>query len=250
MGEVARKRKSRKSYERPKRYRFVVARDSDSEDEKTGSSEDHIESSTYQRNSPENEAPLEKEDVLSEFDDWGSTKSEGEESDEGGSSDSEDSDCDSDSWYSFDSQVSDSDSDFYEEEEKFETALYTNPIEDLKGGLKLWSLRNNISLKARSELLLLLKNWFTRFNSILNIGKWLDSFPKDARTLMKTNTANYDIRPVLSQHNTPGEFVYIGLEKNLKRQVKEVYFPDHKIELSVGADGFPLFRSSSTGFWV
>lgn len=170
--------------------------------------------------------------------------SEDDEEDESG-----DSDSDSD-YYSYDSDSGSSDSSDSETEisdsEKYDLE---NPIENLKSRIRYWSIRNGITLKALSQLLVLLLAWLNAFCPVLHLGNYLRTFPVDARTLLGTNRCQVNIRPMLNQRGVEGEFAYFGLETTLQRLIKEKYFPVPKILLDISVDGIPLFKSSSINFW-
>jgi len=69
--------------------------------------------------------------------------------------------------------------------------VHQNPVEDLKSKLRQWSLRNSITFKALSQLLVLIGAWLRIHCGFL--AAWLPQFPKDAR-LLQTNAQNVNIR--------------------------------------------------------
>jgi len=87
----------------------------------------------------------------------------------------------SNDYYSIDSGSAKSSTDnSSDENEGINIVRSKNPIEDLKENLHQWSVNNNITSKALSQLLFLLWSWLCRFCICL---EWLNFFPKDARTL-------------------------------------------------------------------
>lgn len=77
----------------------------------------------------------------------------------------------------------------------------------------------------------------------------LPNLPKSTRTFLKCNIKNYDIIPMAVNNNSMGEFVYIGLENQLKVQVKEEFQDSNVLELIVNIDGMSPFKSSSVSIW-
>lgn len=93
-----------------------------------------------------------------------------------------------------------------------------------------WSLRNNITHKALTELL----TWFKTQPDLTNL-------PKDARTLLNTpSNLQYE-----SMGN--GDFYYFGITTNLKK-IGEMYKLT-ELFLDFGVDGLPLHKSTNLSFW-
>lgn len=113
--------------------------------------------------------------------------------------------------------------------------------------LRGWALSHNITHVALKELLSLL-------SSSLKL-----TVPLDPRTLLETP------RVVETDFISGGEFVYFGIEKNLKRSISNIAhlvqpkstifskfyhdFGENLVTISVGVDGIPLSRSTRSQFW-
>lgn len=93
-----------------------------------------------------------------------------------------------------------------------------------------WSLRNNITHTALSELL----TWFSTKPDVTNL-------PKDARTLLKTpKKLNYQVLG-------SGQFYYFSIKNKLLNIVEKCDI-SHFI-LDFGIDGLPLHKSTKFSFW-
>jgi len=99
--------------------------------------------------------------------------------------------------------------------------------------LRKWAVDYNIHQHAVNGLLSMLKQ-----------HKCFKSFPKDSRTLMQNitkNTSNY-------YSINPGLYYHFGVENGIKLNVDRC-LDSYNIELVIGIDGLPLFKSSSDQFW-
>lgn len=104
---------------------------------------------------------------------------------------------------------------------------------DLSGCLRDWAIHFGISLIALSALL-----------SILKVHH--PSLPKDARTLLQTET-RHSIVPLES-----GSFHYFGIQKmfnHLFQKLTSVVRNYHNFRLQLNIDGLPIFKSSGLQFW-
>ena len=77
-------------------------------------------------------------------------------------------------------------------------------------------MKNNITFKALSELLVIIYSWLQQF---FILAKWLPIFPSDARTLLGTNKRKHDVKSMQCQNGKIGEFVF-GVSNNLRERVK------------------------------
>lgn len=96
-------------------------------------------------------------------------------------------------YYSYDSS---SESDFSSDEEdaNIEVFVSANPIDELKERLRMWSIQHKVTLRALSNLLLILQAWFQTYSHFfISLFKFFHLFPKDARTLLETNRAKYKV---------------------------------------------------------
>ncbi|XP_058631559.1 uncharacterized protein LOC131540562 [Onychostoma macrolepis] len=104
---------------------------------------------------------------------------------------------------------------------------------DLAGCLRDWATHFRISLIALSALL-----------SILKVHH--PSLPKDARTLLKTQTQH----SVVSLAS--GSFHYFGIQKmfsHIFQKLTSVVRNHHSFKLQLNMDGLPIFKSSGVQFW-
>jgi hypothetical protein len=135
----------------------------------------------------------------------------------------------------------------------FENGIVNNLTVDLlprvgllefKDRLAAWSLRNNVTLVATSELLKIVRD---EFNVAL---------PNDARSLLKTS------RKLKSVAIGDGSFYYFGAAENIimrirsgLRRVDSLLLRkfssehEHFVSVSVGIDGLPISRSNNKQFW-
>ena len=67
--------------------------------------------------------------------------------------------------------------------------------------------------------------------------------PKDSRTLLQTE------RSVNYKTMGPGHYVYIGVEKCIKKLINFKKPTKNIIELYINIDGLPVFKSSSISLW-
>ena len=96
----------------------------------------------------------------------------------------------------------------------------------------------------------LLKNWYNEFNIPLNAMKSLlkilkpldDSLPTDPRTLLKT-------RSLEIEKNENGEFIYLGLEEGIRKNIKFEITGVDIIKLDMNIDGVQVYKSKNTSFW-
>jgi hypothetical protein len=102
---------------------------------------------------------------------------------------------------------------------------------DIADFLRDWSLRNNITLSATSQLL----------KGLRTVHKEL---PKDARTLLNTP------RKVGVTEMASGEYVFLGLtDMILKHARHEFDRTKPSLALNFNVDGIPLFDNSQIEFW-
>lgn len=107
------------------------------------------------------------------------------------------------------------------------------PKDDLVGCLRNWATHFGVSLIALSALL-----------SILKVHH--PSLPKDARTLLKTQTCH----SVASLAG--GSFHYFGIQNMFSRifqKLRPVVPSHHSFKLQLNIDGLPIFKSSAVQFW-
>lgn len=93
--------------------------------------------------------------------------------------------------------------------------------------LKKWAVETNVNLTAIDKLLKGLKS-HTCFSSL----------PSSGRTLLKTPTTL--IKTVVE----PGEYIHIGIQKQLFKLVSSLSKPVRCLKLLANIDGLPLFKSS------
>ncbi|CAH0553200.1 unnamed protein product [Brassicogethes aeneus] len=109
--------------------------------------------------------------------------------------------------------------------------LNENYKEDSKVFLSNWSIKNNITHTALTEIL----KW-------LSTKPDLENIPTDARTLLKTPNKNN------IQSQEKGDFFYFGLENRLITIVKA--YPELSVlDLNFNIDGLPIHKSTKTAFW-
>lgn len=96
-----------------------------------------------------------------------------------------------------------------------------------------WAIAYNIPQNALSKLLLILRQ-----------HSCFENIPKDARTIMLSNNSKPNLRVV-----EPGKYHHFGIASGIKKNVSECSKDDLNIQIVVGIDGLPLFKSNSEQFW-
>ncbi|CAI6370216.1 unnamed protein product, partial [Macrosiphum euphorbiae] len=96
-----------------------------------------------------------------------------------------------------------------------------------------WAITYNIPQNALSKLLLILRK-----------HSCFEAIPKDARTIMHSNTAKPNLRMV-----EPGKYHHFGVANGIKKNILECSKKNSDIQIVVGIDGLPLFKSNSEQFW-
>jgi hypothetical protein len=117
--------------------------------------------------------------------------------------------------------ISDSDSD---------SDVVLDPLPDLVGFLRNWSIENNITHSSLNKLLKGLKRWHKEL-------------PSDARTLLRTP------RDIATKKMGGGEYFYFGLEAGLTKDLELFSFLGGKVNLRFNIDGLPLYKSTNKQFW-
>lgn len=103
----------------------------------------------------------------------------------------------------------------------------------LKDSICSWALTFGISLVALTALLSILRFYHP-------------DLPKDARTILKTNT-QYTI-----QNKVGGQYHYFGILSSIKRtlsQITDSLADCFTLKLQINIDGLPLFKSSRIQLW-
>lgn len=98
-----------------------------------------------------------------------------------------------------------------------------------------WAIDYNIPLLALNKLLVLLKT-----------HKCFEALPKDARTIMGKNTKGPS---EMLTAVAPGIYHHFGILKGIERNLTKCVEDNYKIEIVVGIDGLPLFKSKSEQLW-
>ena len=74
----------------------------------------------------------------------------------------------------------------------------------------------------------------------------LPTLPKTAKTFLKTLDARYNIVEMEDANGGMGEFVYLGIENQLKDVINpDLHMENKVIELKVNVDSVPLTKSGS-----
>lgn len=110
--------------------------------------------------------------------------------------------------------------------------LSGSEVDNLKERLKIWSVTNNISQIATSELL-----------KLLQAHKCFENFPLDSRALLKT-VRSFKYRTV-----KPGKYVHLGFDIGLQTVIQKLNFIPDEIGVLINIDGIPVSKSSKSEFW-
>jgi len=129
--------------------------------------------------------------------------------------------------------ISDSDSD---DDVLEQFHLFADDNKKMLNLLSQWAVGNNITNTALSALLKILKS-----------HKCFDSFPLDARTILKTNLSNNNSNSIRSV--PPGIYHHFGISNGLNSLRKVISYDCEEIKILIGIDGLPLTKSSSSTFW-
>lgn len=100
--------------------------------------------------------------------------------------------------------------------------------------IRQWALMNPPIPHARLEQLM----------SILRRHCY-PQLPKTAKTFLGTTSTNYEVE----NFESDGEFVYLGIRKNLEKCFNCELHEMNEIELLINVDGVPLFKSSKKQLW-
>lgn len=113
----------------------------------------------------------------------------------------------------------------------------------------------NINIKPTDNFKYLIKNWAIEYNvpqnalnkllGILKQHTCFSSFPIDSRTLMH----NKPLEISKFQTIESGSYYHFGIEKSIKLNMADYVENSSVIEISVGIDGLPLFKSSPDQSW-
>lgn len=96
--------------------------------------------------------------------------------------------------------------------------------------LKEWSLKHGCTRQCINDML----------GIFIDLGH---SVPKDSRTLLNSQ------RKVDTNLIGEGSYVYIGVEKSIRKMLDFSEYCKDSIDLKVNIDGLPLFKSSSLQLW-
>ncbi|CAI6370651.1 unnamed protein product [Macrosiphum euphorbiae] len=101
--------------------------------------------------------------------------------------------------------------------------------------IRKWAVEFNIPLIALNSLLCILKS-----------HKCFNSLPKDSRTLMHTIPAIDHSRLHIVE---PGTYYHFGITNGILQNIQKSPSDSGLIDIIVGVDGLPLFKSSPKQFW-
>lgn len=89
----------------------------------------------------------------------------------------------------------------------------------------------------------------TRLEELLKILRRAryPELPKCAKTFLGTDNSSFIIEKL--DENDSGEFVYFGIEENLKKCVNPEVHEINSLQLLINIDGLPLYKSSDIQFW-
>lgn len=110
--------------------------------------------------------------------------------------------------------------------------------------IRKWAVTNRIKNNALDGLLGILGR------------RLLPTLPKTAKTLLKTSHASYDIRPMADSKGRAGEYVYIGVKKQLLQHINPAFHDVDEetgmklVPIDVNVDGLKVFKSSKRDAWV
>lgn len=145
---------------------------------------------------------------------------------------------------SLDGSVNDFMEDDYEEQEISEEEYNSSGSEvdinlveelnkmDIRGDIRDWAVKFNISHMALSDLLKILHNVLPH------------KMPLDARTLLKTNKVEICITEIGTGH-----YWHNGLLSQLQKTLQKFHEVPNKISLNFNIDGLPIHKSSNHQLW-
>lgn len=121
-----------------------------------------------------------------------------------------------------------------------------------------FEILSTVNLQDEIEEISELRSWsiecripFVHLDKLLNIlrRKLLPSLPRSSQTFLHANTAAYDVREMEDCSNTPGQYVYFGVERGLQSCINTQVHSKNSLELQINVDGFKLFKSSTKCMW-
>lgn len=115
---------------------------------------------------------------------------------------------------------------------------------------------NFTNFEELSNFKLLIRKWAAEFNiplialngllCILKSHKCFNSLPKDSRTLMHTKPIDNSCLYIVE----PGTYYHFGITNSISQNFSNYLLNNSNfIDIVVGIDGLPLFKSSPKQFW-
>lgn len=136
----------------------------------------------------------------------------------------------------FDQEIYDGVDPDIDNHQDFESSDYSNDSDDeqyqIREELREWSLVNNVTSKATTSLLKLLKK-----------HSCFSALPADSRSLLSTR------RNFVKRDVPPGTYVHFGLERGLLNYVKHVKIVPDLLSVLISVDGIPISDSSKSDYW-
>lgn len=102
----------------------------------------------------------------------------------------------------------------------------------LKDELAYWTIQNGISIKALTNLLRILRRIVAVY------------LPKDGRTVLRTRKG---VVPVKAMDD--GYYFYLGIERNLRKLIRDCVIRNTTIILDFNIDGISVSKSNSQALW-
>ncbi|XP_048507873.1 uncharacterized protein LOC125500186 [Athalia rosae] len=121
----------------------------------------------------------------------------------------------------------------------YENEISNNsPIHGIKDKLRAWVLKNigTLRLSVISELLVILRS------------EGYVSLPKTAQAFLGT-THSRKVQPMLSNRNTSGEYLYLGIQEGLDKRISSNIYTEDTIQILVHIDGMQIYKNSRKQFW-
>lgn len=137
---------------------------------------------------------------------------------------------------SIDATIKNSLEELGESESEIDEIINQQEVQEIQD-IRAWVVDNNIPHQHVDKLLPILKR------------RLLPEIPKCAKTLLKCDVKLDNVQEMEAGDGSMGEFIYLGIENELKKRVDVKEHPEDILELIFNIDGFSPFKSSAATVW-
>ncbi|KAJ8671356.1 hypothetical protein QAD02_002615 [Eretmocerus hayati] len=102
--------------------------------------------------------------------------------------------------------------------------------------LRTWAVHNNLTDSSIDQLLQILRS------------RLMPELPKTSKTFFRTDI-RHKVHQVIDDNQELSEYVYYGIEENLRRVINPLLHLNKTIELLINLDGLSVYKSTNIQFW-